>query len=122
MQDGMEAEPEPKEEKEEEADDVEEDDHELDHSSDTTMIEGKSERTGKLSRKSDEVTSALRGGPGEGGVESYSGLGQDASSEDASDGKFVRWSSSTEIGDFIRDAARGTEFSVSSTVLIYIKG
>lgn len=26
--------------------------------------------------------------------------------------KFVRWSSSTEIGDFIRDAARGKEFAV----------
>ena len=26
--------------------------------------------------------------------------------------KFVRWSSSTEIGDFIRDAARGQEFAI----------
>ena len=26
--------------------------------------------------------------------------------------KFVRWSSSTEVGDFIRDAARGKEFAV----------
>ncbi|KAI9825471.1 MAG: hypothetical protein M1832_001201 [Thelocarpon impressellum] len=56
---------------------------------------------------------ALRGGPGEGGVESYSGLGHEKSSgEDDPGRKFVRWSSSTEIGDFIRDAARGKEFAV----------
>jgi hypothetical protein len=30
----------------------------------------------------------------------------------AKDRKFVRWSASTEIGDFIRDAARGKEFAV----------
>lgn len=59
------------------------------------------------------------GGPGEGGVESYSGKGRlhssspsPASSSEEKKKKFVRWSSSTEIGDFIRDAARGAEFSV----------
>jgi hypothetical protein len=98
---------------EEEDDDLGEEDHELDNSAaHTTMIEGKSARTGKLNRKSGKVKDALRGGPGEGGVETYSGLGRDGPSEKSADGEFVRWSSSTEIGDFIRDAARGTEFAV----------
>jgi calcium uniporter protein, mitochondrial len=83
---------------------------------DTTMIGGKSARTGKLNRTSDSEASALRGGPGEGGVETYSGLGHEAetSHDDAANDRtrFVRWSSSTEIGDFIRDAARGQELSI----------
>lgn len=60
-------------------------------------------------RHSPAVARELRGGHGEGGVESYSGLGKEA--ED-SPGGFVRWSKSTEIGDFVRDAARGKEFAV----------
>ena len=62
-----------------------------------------------------EVAATLRGGPGEGGVESYSGLGREASpSDDEADPSdaFVTWSKSTEIGDFVRDAARGREFAV----------
>ncbi|EON66860.1 hypothetical protein W97_06262 [Coniosporium apollinis CBS 100218] len=47
-----------------------------------------------------------------GGVESYSGLGREAPADKTEGRKFVRWSSSTEIGDFIRDAARGKEFAV----------
>ena len=43
-------------------------------------------------------------------MERYSGLGHESTGK--SGGKFVRWSSSTEIGDFIRDAARGKEFAV----------
>jgi hypothetical protein len=46
----------------------------------------------------------------DGGVQSYSGDGREGSGED--DGEFVRWSASTEIGDFIRDAARAKEFEV----------
>jgi calcium uniporter protein, mitochondrial len=57
-----------------------------------------------------DPTESRRGGPGEGGVESYSGAGREAVGEDT--GKFVRWSSSTEIGDFVRDAARAKEFIV----------
>jgi len=98
---------------------------------DEIRINGKTEKTGKLSQKKkdealayeegmnarlnqrgSEEASKLRGGHGEGGVESYSGLGQDAPSDTPESRKFVRWSSSTEIGDFIRDAARGQEFSV----------
>lgn len=47
---------------------------------------------------------------GEGGVESYSGAGREGVNED--EGDFIRWSASTEIGDFIRDAARAKEFEV----------
>lgn len=46
----------------------------------------------------------------DGGVESYSGDGREGEGQDKGD--FVRWSSSTEIGDFIRDAARAKEFEV----------
>jgi calcium uniporter protein, mitochondrial len=99
--------------------------------SDTTMIDGESVKTGKISpqkqRHSPGKSAALRGGHGEGGVESYSGLGQDAKPSSKSDdndsskspatdadraSSFVRWSSSTEIGDFIRDAARARYFAV----------
>ncbi|KAF2130514.1 hypothetical protein P153DRAFT_422399 [Dothidotthia symphoricarpi CBS 119687] len=83
---------------------------------DKIRIDGKTERTGKIKSSEDNKTTeqaaALRGGHGEGGVESYSGLGQEASSDQNAERKFVRWSTSTEIGDFIRDAARGQEFAI----------
>lgn len=73
-------------------------------------FDGKAEKTGKLNRnrKAESVPSAL----GDGGVESYSGLGHERPTSDDKERRFVRWSSSTEIGDFIRDAARGKEFAV----------
>ena len=73
-----------------------------------TNFDGKVEKTGKINHSRKE----LRGGPGEGGVESYSGAGREQSGSDNHEKHFVRWSSSTEIGDFIRDAARGKEFEV----------
>lgn len=80
---------------------------------DNTNFGGKTEKTGKLNRKTEKEAAELRGGPGEGGVESYSGLGREQDSgEEGEERRFVRWSSSTEIGDFIRDAARGKEFAV----------
>ncbi|KAF2196108.1 putative calcium uniporter protein, mitochondrial [Delitschia confertaspora ATCC 74209] len=89
--------------------------HNLEQADETT-IDGKIEKTGKLkgpmNRRTPEEAASLRGGQGEGGVESYSGLGKDAPSDKQGERKFVRWSSSTEIGDFIRDAARGQEFAV----------
>lgn len=46
-------------------------------------------------------------------VASYSGLGHEAEDAPADKDKaWVRWSSSTEMGDFIRDAARGREFAI----------
>ncbi|KAJ8108164.1 hypothetical protein OPT61_g8364 [Boeremia exigua] len=90
---------------------------------DENRIGGKTVKTGKIKSKTEELdaisnrktpdeAAELRGGHGKGGVESYSGLGQDAPSDKISSRKFVRWSSSTEIGDFIRDAARGQEFAI----------
>ncbi|KAF6816518.1 siderophore biosynthesis protein [Colletotrichum sojae] len=48
----------------------------------------------------------------EGNVASYSGLGHEGPKKSRDDTNWVRWSSSTEVGDFIRDAARGREFSI----------
>lgn len=79
---------------------------------DEIRIDGKVERTGKLNRRSQKEADEIRGGPGEGGVESYSGLGHEAPDDQRANRRFVRWSSSTEIGDFIRDAARGQEFAI----------
>ncbi|KAL8366841.1 hypothetical protein RB595_008705 [Gaeumannomyces hyphopodioides] len=45
-------------------------------------------------------------------VASYSGLGHEASARADEEKQWVRWSSSTEVGDFIRDAARGREFVI----------
>ncbi|KAK3689130.1 hypothetical protein B0T22DRAFT_167139 [Podospora appendiculata] len=45
-------------------------------------------------------------------VASYSGLGHEGPKRAHSDKNWVRWSSSTEVGDFIRDAARGREFAI----------
>ncbi|KAL9121489.1 MAG: hypothetical protein Q9187_001955 [Circinaria calcarea] len=78
-----------------------------------TKFDGQLEKTGKLNRKAKNLAAHLRGGPGEGGVESYSGHGREGkSAAKGEERKFVRWSTSTEIGDFIRDAARGKEFAV----------
>lgn len=94
---------------------------------DEQMVDGKLIKLGKIKSgtekeeegkesekaKQERIESGLRGGPGEGGVESYSGAGREGSSSgEGGEKKFVRWSSSTEIGDFIRDAARGKEFTV----------
>ncbi|CAI6316702.1 unnamed protein product [Periconia digitata] len=82
---------------------------------DEIRVDGKIEKTGKLSamnRKTPDEAAELRGGHGKGGVESYSGLGHEAPVTKEAQRKFVRWSSSTEVGDFIRDAARGQEFAV----------
>ncbi|KAK7733114.1 hypothetical protein SLS53_008302 [Cytospora paraplurivora] len=45
-------------------------------------------------------------------VASYSGLGHEAEENEDVPKNWVRWSSSTEMGDFIRDAARGREFAI----------
>lgn len=78
--------------------DEDDEDYKFAHSEEF-KIDGKTERTGKLD-ESGKVT-----GPPP----------QDPPKEaetDTDHGDFVRWSPSTEIGDFIRDAARGKEFSV----------
>ncbi|KAI1442464.1 hypothetical protein F5Y02DRAFT_260436 [Annulohypoxylon stygium] len=45
-------------------------------------------------------------------IASYSGLGREGADTPPEHQDWVRWSSSTEIGDFIRDAARGREFAI----------
>ena len=50
-------------------------------------------------------------GSGDGSnVASYSGLGREG--PDKKETNWVRWSGSTEVGDFIRDAARGREIAI----------
>ncbi|KAL8710713.1 MAG: hypothetical protein Q9220_004731 [cf. Caloplaca sp. 1 TL-2023] len=104
-----------KKKKEEEEDDDDASDLE------ESKFDGQIEKTGKLNRKkkTSEVTNEEQEkaedkpkGIGEGSVESYSGLGREGPESADSDKHFVRWSPSTEIGDFIRDAARGKEFAV----------
>jgi hypothetical protein len=93
---------------------VAEEGNEEEEGSDEQMVDGKLVKLGKINKKEKkrlERQEGLRGGPGEGGVESYSGSGRETENA-PNDRKFVRWSSSTEIGDFIRDAARGAEFAV----------
>lgn len=117
LQDGMKGEEEAREEEESDASSKEGEGKEAFEKSDEFRIDGKVEKTGKLAssdRKTREEAAQLRGGHGQGGVESYSGQGHegDASAGEDQERRFVRWSSSTEIGDFIRDAARGQEFAV----------
>ena len=81
-----------------------------------SKFDGRTEKTGKLNRKkkTSEVAKEQQN-LGDGSVERYSGLGREApssSNDESGDENFVRWSPSTEIGDFIRDAARGKEFAV----------
>lgn len=45
-------------------------------------------------------------------VSSFSGLGREGPRREQAEKNWVRWSSSTEMGDFIRDAARGREFAI----------
>ena len=45
-------------------------------------------------------------------VATYSGLGHEAAERRDADKSWVRWGSSTEMGDFIREAARGREFAI----------
>jgi calcium uniporter protein, mitochondrial len=75
------------------------------------MVGGKLQKTGKLrstspsaaAKKADDALPAH----GHGKDEPTSSV-----TEDPEHPHFVRWSPSTEIGDFIRDAARGKEFAV----------
>ncbi|KAL9077332.1 MAG: hypothetical protein Q9157_003368 [Trypethelium eluteriae] len=67
---------------------------------DETRIGGQVAKTGKLNPKSPTQASALQ---------------RPSTDNNTTDPHrhFVRWSSSTEVGDFIRDAARGKEFAVA---------
>ncbi|KAG0635242.1 hypothetical protein HOY80DRAFT_893459 [Tuber brumale] len=62
--------------------------------------------------KSQRKLQSPRGWKGEGGVETAGGLGSLIPSEKSDKGGYVRWSPSTEVGDFVRDVARGKEFVI----------
>ena len=82
--------------------DVEQEEYELENAEET-VVDGKLERTGKISGgKTGKSSSAPE--PSQKPSENFP--------EDSSRPGFVRWSPSTEIGDFIRDAARAKEFAV----------
>ncbi|KAI5207398.1 hypothetical protein E4T39_01946 [Aureobasidium subglaciale] len=70
-------------------------DYEFD-SADSLKIDGKTHRTGKLNESGQVDEKPVN----------------DSQQPSPEHTDFVRWSPSTEIGDFIRDAARGKEFSV----------
>lgn len=74
----------------------EEEDYNI-HNADEVRIGGRVERTGKLN-KDGTPELKVKPKPDEG--------------DDSEHPNFVRWSPSTEIGDFIRDASRGKEFSI----------
>lgn len=76
---------------------------ELEHA-DKTHIGGKVAKTGKISSSSKDAKL-----PTHGHEEKQK---EEDEPEDPSHPDFVRWSPSTEIGDFIRDAARAKEFAV----------
>ncbi|KAK3669938.1 hypothetical protein LTR78_010189 [Recurvomyces mirabilis] len=94
--------------KEEEEDDGE--NYDLENVEETRFGD-KTERTGKISSEAanKEEDAAL---PAHGHPDKESAAGQAPPNPDPEHPNFVRWSPSTEIGDFIRDAARGKEFAV----------
>ncbi|GAP92241.1 putative amino acid permease protein [Rosellinia necatrix] len=65
-----------------------------------------------LAEGSERDEEGQRKDPADSNVASYSGLGHEGADTPAEHQDWVRWSSSTEIGDFIRDAARGREFVI----------
>jgi hypothetical protein len=72
---------------------------------DETMVDGRKEKTGKISgeHKKEVVKKEIKQDQVEKDQKTIKEPNHD---------NFVRWSPSTEIGDFIRDAARGKEFAV----------
>ncbi|KAH7148357.1 hypothetical protein EDB81DRAFT_946561 [Dactylonectria macrodidyma] len=60
--------------------------------------------------EADQEESHQKHGKPDSNVASYSGLGREG--KHRKHATWVRWSGSTEVGDFIRDAARGTEFAI----------
>lgn len=87
-----------------------EEDYDLEDAEET-VVDGKLERTGKLKGKSPSQAPKDAGGK-----TSSCDLDKfklpNPEINDHSHPNFIRWSPSTEIGDFIRDAARGKEFAI----------
>ena len=80
-----------------------------------THFDGKTEKTGKLGKDKaqsfEDVAPRDEDAGSEGDVDTTSVKGAAAAAA-TEEKKFVRWSTSTDIGDFIRDAARGKEFEI----------
>ncbi|GAB7340259.1 hypothetical protein MBLNU457_6722t1 [Dothideomycetes sp. NU457] len=76
-----------------EQDGQEQENQDFDDDADHMFIDGKLERTGKIRSRPKTDESVIR-------------------KKDPEHPNFVRWSPSTEIGDFIRDASQGKEFSI----------
>ena len=97
-------------EKEEEEQERTEEQEQLDQDAEETVVDGKVERTGKIKSPSASPESRKHDAslPTHGHAESNYATNP----LDSEHPNFVRWSPSTEIGDFIRDAARGKEFAV----------
>ena len=75
------------------------------HNPDETRIDGRVEKTGKINSSNSPESEAKPAPSPEQEEEAPKAV-------DPTHPNFVRWSPSTEIGDFIRDAARGKEFSI----------
>lgn len=80
-----------------------------------THFDGKTEKTGKLGKEDgaqafEDVAPRDQDAGSEGDVDTTPSEGTAAAA--TAEKKFVRWSTSTDIGDFIRDAARGKEFEI----------
>lgn len=97
-------------EQEDEKDEMVEEEQDVVEGGDQTHIGDQSFKTGKISptsareKKEKEARLPAHGHP--------SPSTDKTSMDDPEHPNFVRWSPSTEIGDFIRDAARGKEFAV----------
>ena len=65
-----------------------------------TIVDGKKEKTGKIRSSKDAE------------LPTHAHKQSEPPAQDPSHPHFVRWSPSTEIGDFIRDASRSKEFAV----------
>lgn len=79
---------------------------------DETMVDGKREKTGKIGKDSSKAVEAAHRQPPPHGRKDAAQKSSEHKNVDAEHANFVRWSPSTEIGDFIRDAAHGKEFAV----------
>lgn len=88
-----------------EVEDVVVDEDIADDGADETMVDGKRERTGKISSGKEEDVKPKE-------IKEDQVEKDKRRVKDPDHSNFVRWSPSTEIGDFIRDAARGKEFAV----------
>jgi calcium uniporter protein, mitochondrial len=85
--------------------------------SDVTIIDGKRVKTGKLKNSDEPSGSTSTNGDKKGhkhleNSKSFSLPDPETNPASSDPDTFVRWSASTEIGDFIRDAARAKHFAL----------